>query len=105
MCRRRYCSGKGFSQQDVDTGFPVFEACPEGCGKCRNGYRGRVGVYEVVEMTPEMSRIALLAGDSLQFASQARKHGFDDLRTAGLKKVMRGVTSLAEIDRITQRTP
>lgn len=95
---------EGFSQQDVDTGFPVFEACPEGCGKCRNGYRGRVGVYEVVEMTPEMSRIALLAGDSLQFADQARKHGFDDLRTAGLKKVMRGVTSLAEINRITQKS-
>ena len=95
---------EGFRQQDIDTGFPVFDACPEGCGKCRNGYRGRAGVYEVVEMTPEMSRIALLAGDSLQFARQARKHGFDDLRTAGLKKVMRGDTSLAEINRVTQKT-
>lgn len=93
---------EGFKQRDVDTGFNLFEASPEGCGKCRDGYRGRVGVYEVVEMTPEMSRIALLAGDSLQFAEQARKHGFDDLRAAGLKKVMRGATSLAEINRITQ---
>ena len=93
---------EGFTQRDVDNGFNVFEASPEGCGKCRNGYRGRVGVYEVVEMTPEMSRIALLAGDSLQFAEQARRHGFDDLRAAGLKKVMRGVTSLAEINRVTQ---
>ena len=92
---------EGFTQRDVDDGFDVFEASPEGCGKCRNGYRGRVGIYEVVEMTPEMSRIALLAGDSLQFAAQARKHGFDDLRAAGLKKVMRGATSLAEINRIT----
>ena len=98
---------EGFTQRDVDDGFDVFEASPEGCGKCRNGYRGRVGIYEVVEMTPEMSRIALLAGDSLQFAAQARKHGFDDLRAAGLKKVMRGATSLAEINRITltQRQP
>ena len=92
---------EGFTQRDVDDGFDVFEASPEGCGKCRNGYRGRVGIYEVVEMTPEMSRIALLAGDSLQFAAQARKHGFDDLRAAGLNKVMRGATSLAEINRIT----
>ena len=92
---------EGFTQRDVDGGFDVFEASPDGCGKCRNGYRGRVGIYEVVEMTPEMSRIALLAGDSLQFAAQARKHGFDDLRAAGLKKVMRGATSLAEINRIT----
>ena len=92
---------EGFTQRDVDGGFDVFEASPEGCGKCRNGYRGRVGIYEVVEMTPEMSRIALLEGDSLQFAAQARKHGFDDLRAAGLKKVMRGATSLAEINRIT----
>ena len=93
---------EGFTQRDVDNGFNVFEASPEGCGKCRNGYRGRVGVYEVVEMTPEMSRIALLAGDSLQFAEQAKKHGFDDLRAAGLRKVMGGVTSLAEINRVTQ---
>ncbi len=92
---------EGFTQRDVDDGFDVFEASPEGCGKCRNGYRGRVGIYEVVAMTPEMSRIALLAGDSLQFAAQARKHGFDDLRAAGLNKVMRGATSLAEINRIT----
>ncbi len=89
---------EGFDQADVDGGFDVFEANPEGCGKCRNGYRGRAGVYEVVEMTPEMSRIALEAGD---IAEQARLHGFDDLRAAGLKKVVRGATSLAEINRIT----
>lgn len=93
---------EGFKQRDLDTGLDLFEASPEGCGNCRDGYRGRVGVYEVVEITPEMSRIALRAGDSLQFAEQARKHGFDDLRAAGLKKVMRGATSLAEINRITQ---
>ena len=92
---------EGFSERDVDPGFIVYEANPEGCGKCRNGYRGRAGVYEAVEMTPEMSDIALQAGDSLQFARQAKRHGFDDMRAAGLKKVMRGATSLAEINRIT----
>ena len=92
---------EGFPEREVDHGFTVYGANPEGCGKCRNGYRGRAGVYETVEMTPEMSGIALQAGDSLQFAEQARKHGFDDLRAAGLKKVMRGATSLAEINRIT----
>ena len=92
---------EGFPEREVDHGCIVYEANPEGCGKCRNGYRGRAGVYETVEMTPEMSGIALKAGDSFQFAEQARRHGFDDLRAAGLKKVMRGATSLAEINRIT----
>ena len=92
---------EGFPEREVDHGFIVYEANPEGCGKCRNGYRGRAGVYETVEMTPEMSGIALQAGDSFQFAEQAKRHGFDDLRAAGLKKVMRGETSLAEINRIT----
>ncbi len=92
---------EGFPERDVDHGFTVYEANPEGCGKCRNGYRGRAGVYETVEMTPEMSGIALQAGDSFQFAEQAKRHGFDDLRAAGLKKVMRGATSLAEINRVT----
>ena len=91
---------EGFRERDVDRGFIVFEANPEGCGKCGNGYRGRAGVYETVEMTPEMSVIALRAGESSQFAAQAKRHGFDDLRAAGLKKVMRGATSLAEINRI-----
>ena len=93
---------EGFAPPDVDAGFDVFEANADGCANCRDGYRGRVGVYEVLEMTPEMSRITLMSGDSLQFAEQARKHGFDDLRAAGLKKVMRGATSLAEINRVTQ---
>ncbi len=92
---------EGFPQTDVEDGFIVYEANPQGCGKCRNGYRGRAGVYEAVEMTPEMSGIALEAGDSVRFAEQAKRHGFDDLRAAGIKKVMRGATSLAEINRIT----
>ncbi len=92
---------EGFPQTDVEDGFILYEANPQGCGKCRNGYRGRAGVYEAVEMTPEMSGIALEAGDSVRFAEQAKRHGFDDLRAAGLKKVMRGATSLAEINRIT----
>ena len=90
----------GFTEQDVDTGFEVFEASA-GCDKCKEGYKGRVGIYEVVKVTKEMSRIIMEDGNSIQLADQARAHGFDDLRRSGLKKVMQGVTSLAEANRVT----
>ena len=55
-----------------------------------------MGIYEVVKITPELSRIIMEDGNSLQLAEQAKEHGFNDLRRSGLLKVMQGVTSLAE---------
>ena len=92
---------EGFTEEDIATGFEVFEANSDGCDKCNNGYKGRVGIYEVVKITPELSRIIMEDGNSLQLAEQAKKEGFNNLRRSGLIKVMQGVTSLAETNRVT----
>ena len=95
---------EGFTAVEIDAGLRIFEANPKGCGACDRGYRGRIGIYEVVEMAPALQRLILAGGDSLALAEQARALGFDDLRRAALKKAMRGLTSLAEVNRLTVRT-
>ena len=60
-----------------------------------------MGIYEVVKITPQMSRIIMEDGNSMQLAEQAQAHGFNDLRRSSLIKVMQGVTSIAEADRVT----
>ncbi len=92
---------EGFTEAQVDAGFEVFEPNPKGCGKCKDGYKGRVGIYEVVKITREMSRIIMEDGNSIDLANQARELGFNDLRMSGLKKVIQGLTSLAEVNRVT----
>ena len=92
---------EGFTEDEIDTGFEVFEAKSDGCDKCNNGYKGRVGIYEVVKITPELSRIIMEEGNSLQLAEQAQVHGYNNLRRSGLQKVIQGVTSLAETNRKT----
>ncbi|MCZ6619255.1 MAG: ATPase, T2SS/T4P/T4SS family, partial [Gammaproteobacteria bacterium] len=92
---------EGFTKEDLETGFEVFEPNTDGCDKCKNGYKGRVGIYEVVKITPELSRIIMEEGNSLQLAEKAREHGFNDLRRSALLKVVEGVTSLAEANRTT----
>ncbi len=74
---------------------------PVGCGECNSGYKGRVGIYEVVKITPAIARIIMEEGNSLEIADQARLEGFADLRTSALRKVAQGVTSLEEANRIT----
>lgn len=75
---------------------------PVGCDKCVNGYKGRVGVYEVVRITPEISRIIMEGGNSIQIAEAAKREGFFDLRTAALRKAAIGLTSLEEANRVTK---
>lgn len=89
----------GFSDEDLATGFKVYQ--PIGCSECRDGYKGRVGVYEVMKVTPEIARLIMEEGNSIDIAKEARRAGFNDLRRSGLDKVMQGVTSLQEINRIT----
>ncbi|MCH8551350.1 MAG: type IV-A pilus assembly ATPase PilB [Natronospirillum sp.] len=74
---------------------------PVGCSACNKGYKGRVGVYEVVRITPAISRIIMEEGNSIQLDEQFRKEGFNDLRRSGLLKAAQGVTSLEEINRVT----
>ncbi|SHE95972.1 type IV pilus assembly protein PilB [Microbulbifer donghaiensis] len=75
---------------------------PVGCEHCSKGYKGRVGVYEVVRITDGISRIIMEGGNSIQIADQARKEGFSNLRTSALRKVVMGVTSLEEANRVTK---
>jgi len=90
---------EGFPPEQIGT-FTVYE--PVGCEQCTSGYKGRQGIYEVVKNTPALQRLIMEAGNSIEIATQMRKDGFNDLRTSGLSKVMQGVTSLAEINRVTK---
>lgn len=72
-----------------------------GCANCNDGYKGRVGIYEVVKITPALSDIIMNEGNSLQIAAIAAKEGFNNLRTSALMKVAQGVTSLEEANRVT----
>ena len=74
---------------------------PVGCDQCKDGYKGRVGIYEVVKNTDAISRIIMEGGNSIEISDAARREGFNDLRTSALIKVAQGVTSLAEANRVT----
>ena len=88
----------GYTDEQIGT-FKVYG--PEGCNKCNDGYKGRVGIYEVVKITEGLSKIIMEDGNSLDIAAQAQKEGFNDLRQSGLLKVMAGTTSLEEVNRVT----
>ncbi len=91
---------KGFTDEDLKEGFEVFG--PKGCDRCGgSGYKGRVGIYEVVKITPEISKIIMEDGNSLDIANVCREQGFDDIYRSALVKVKSGLTSLAEVDRVT----
>ncbi|MDP5147741.1 type IV-A pilus assembly ATPase PilB [Shewanella sp. ULN5] len=89
----------GFNQQSIDQGFTVYKPC--GCDLCSAGYKGRVGIYEVMKMSDEIARIIMEGGNSLHIATLAKEQGMRDLRQSGLLKVTQGVTSIAEINRVT----
>ncbi len=72
-----------------------------GCDACSGGYKGRVGIYEVMKITDDISRIIMDEGNSIEIADAARKAGFNDLRTSALIKVAQGITSLEEANRVT----
>ena len=74
---------------------------PKGCDQCSKGYKGRVGIYEVVKITPSMQQVIMAEGNSLEIAEVARKEGFSNLRQSGLLKALQGVTSLEEVNRVT----
>ncbi|SED43646.1 type IV pilus assembly protein PilB [Pseudomonas anguilliseptica] len=90
---------EGFPENKIDT-FKIYE--PTGCENCNGGYKGRVGIYEVVKNTPALQRIIMEEGNSIDISIQMRKDGFNDLRTSALLKAMQGVTSLAEVNRVTK---
>jgi type IV pilus assembly protein PilB len=90
---------EGFTRADVDAGITIFHA--KGCSQCTGGYKGRVGVYQVMPCTEAIGRIIMEGGNAMQIAVQAKAEGVADLRQSGLKKVKDGLTSLEEINRVT----
>lgn len=90
---------EGFLESDFET-MTLFK--PVGCQKCNKGYKGRVGIYEVVKNTPPIQRVIMEGGNSIDIADAARREGFNDLRRSGLVKAAQGVTSLEEINRVTK---
>ena len=91
---------EGFREDDFDEEMTIKKAV--GCKKCANGYKGRVGIYEVVKITPAIARIIMEEGNSIQIDEQARKDGFNDLRRSALVKAKQGLISLEEVNRVTK---
>jgi type IV pilus assembly protein PilB len=89
---------EGFLSEQLST-LQLFKAV--GCEKCKEGYKGRVGIYEVVPITDVMSRIIMADGNSIEIADQAQKEGFHNLRRSALVKAGMGLTSLEEANRLT----
>ena len=91
----------------IEAGFPEEEVKdivlfkPVGCERCKNGYKGRTGIYEVVKVTDSISRIVMNEGNSIEIADMCRKEGFNDLRASALKKARNGLIGLEEVYRVT----
>ena len=89
----------GFKEEDIDGTWTPFR--PVGCSMCNNGYKGRVGIYQVMPITEDMQRIILSDGSALELAKQAERDGVRSLRQSGLTKVRAGLTSLEEVLAVT----
>ncbi|MCZ6668131.1 MAG: type IV-A pilus assembly ATPase PilB [Gammaproteobacteria bacterium] len=91
---------EGFTEADIKEGIKIYKAV--GCENCTKGYKGRVGIYQVMGISDAMGRLIMGGANSIDLADQARKEGIDDLRRSALKKVMAGMLSLEEANRITK---
>lgn len=91
---------EGFSAAQIAAGLTIYG--PVGCESCKDGYKGRVGIYEVVRITPAMQKIIMEDGNSIQISEVAQQEGFRSLRQSALMKAEQGVTSLAEVNRVTK---
>jgi type IV pilus assembly protein PilB len=90
---------EGFEEDELEQ-LVVYK--PIGCDQCTNGYKGRVGIYEVMPVSEEMGRLIMANGNAMQLADQAQREGVKNLRQSGLEKVRAGLTGLAEINRVTK---
>ncbi|OOZ41874.1 type IV-A pilus assembly ATPase PilB [Solemya pervernicosa gill symbiont] len=90
---------EGFTEEELPK-LTIYGA--NGCDQCTDGYKGRVGIYQVMPISEAIERIIMEGGNALQIADQARKEDIPDLRESGLEKVRQGVTSLEEVNRVTK---
>ena len=91
---------EGYTAEEIKSGITLYEAV--GCADCNDGYKGRLGIYQVMPMTEEIQKIVLEGGSALKIAEAAIRSGVNDLRKSALLKARNGVTSLAEINRVTK---
>jgi type IV pilus assembly protein PilB len=91
---------EGFTEEQVAAGLTVYEAV--GCNNCNDGYKGRVGIYQVMPMSDEMRRLIMEGSNAISLADQARAEGIPDIRQSALRKVADGMTDISEINRVTQ---
>lgn len=89
---------EGFLESDLEKAQFMK---PVGCPKCAKGYKGRVGIYEVVKITPALQEMIMTGGNSIEISRLARKEGFNDIRRSGLIKCLQGLSSLEEVNRVT----
>jgi len=90
---------EGFSESDIAAGIKIYAA--KGCSNCADGYKGRLGIYQVMPVTESIGRLIMAGGNAIDIADEAAKQGVWDLRRSGLEKVKAGMTSLDEINSIT----
>jgi type IV pilus assembly protein PilB len=90
---------EGFQEADVRAGIKIYGA--KGCSACTDGYKGRVGIYQVMPVTEALGRIIMEGGNAIDIADQAAKEGVWDLRRAGLEKIKQGMTSIDEVNSVT----
>jgi type IV pilus assembly protein PilB len=90
---------EGFSEADIAAGIKIYAA--KGCSNCADGYKGRLGIYQVMPVTESIGRLIMAGGNAIDIADEAAKQGVWDLRRSGLEKVKAGMTSLDEINSIT----
>lgn len=91
----------GFKEEELDGSWTLYGPKEGGCELCNGGYKGRVGIYQVMPISEEMANIIMKNGNAIDIAKQADKEGVNDLRRSGLLKVMQGLTSLAEVEACT----
>jgi len=90
---------EGFQPADIESGMRIY--APKGCSNCTDGYKGRVGIYQVMPVTETIARLILAGGSAVDISDQSAKEGYWDLRRSGLEKVKNGMTSLEEINSVT----
>ena len=91
----------GFKESDLDGSWQLYGPKEGGCEMCNGGYKGRVGIYQVMPISEEMARIIMEHGNAIDIAAQAKKEGIKDLRESGLLKVKQGLTSIEEVEAVT----
>jgi type IV pilus assembly protein PilB len=91
----------GFSEAELDGSWQLYGPKEGGCEMCNLGYKGRVGIYQVMPITDAISRIIMQHGNAIDIADQAKKEGVKDLRQSGLLKIKQGLTSIAEVESVT----